>query len=235
MGGRSFHRIHGASFTAILEGTILSLQYFFMLEMEQTMRTDTIAANSSTTLTKPIDAFISYKNDDSGLFNVYLEFIIYRIRMDAESYRKTLPMVTGNEEKMILLSMAAKKEEMCDTLILFRTRGHESRSASTFDTAARSLTVDYVLDTGFKPFQSPIDAFHFAYRKEYESLTVFEKIGRLNLKAAIRILLEGAMERQRQHILHLDAMLWHINNSATPIVDTSNIENTGTKWALTLR
>ncbi len=203
--------------------------------MEPTMITDTIAANPSSTLTKPIDAFVSDKNDDISLFNVYLEFILYRIRMDAESYRKALTMVMGSEEKIVLLSMAARKEEMCDILILYRNYGREGWLASTFDTTTRSLTVDYILDTDFKPFQSLIDAFHFAYRKEYESLAVFEKIGRLNLKATIRILMEGAIEHQRRHILHLDAMLSYINNVATPTVDTSNIENTGTKWALTLR
>lgn len=178
------------------------------------MTTDTIVSIPSIPRKKPIEAIISDNNDDIDLFSVYLEFIIYRIKTDIESYRQALVAVPGNEVKLVLSSMATKKESMHDALIAYRTYDRNDMFTLAFDTSDQYATVDFILDTYFKPFQSVIDAFHFAYRKEYENLKLFENVGRSSrLNAAIRTLLESAVEHQRRHILHLDALFAEIVNA----------------------
>jgi hypothetical protein len=175
---------------------------------------DTIVANPSINLNTPIEVYISDNNDDIELFNVYLEFIIYRIKADIESYYQALAAAPDHEVKHVLSTMITKKEDMHDALISYRPFNHNAWFALAFDTTVRYPSVDLIPDTHFEPFQCAINAFHFAYRKEYESLKLFESVGRLSrLDADIRTLLESATEHQCRHILHLDAMFANILNA----------------------
>jgi hypothetical protein len=155
----------------------------------------------------PIDACYFSDSDGVDLFNIYLEFILYWTRSDAESYRNAAAMVMDREGKELLLSMAGLKTEMFRAFSAYHSDGKKDWFASAFGGVAPRSTSSYMLDNDFKPIQRLRDVFNFAYRKEYQGLATFEKLSRADKDPIIRSLLENAAGRQRQHILYLDTRL----------------------------
>lgn len=195
------------------------------------MITDTIVADPKNAVKKPIKAFLSNANDGSSLYNVYLEFIIYWTGADVENYSTALLTATGLDAKDLLYVMFRRKREMIHAFDVYRVNGKQVWSESAFGTGIRSSEDNHI---DFTSIRCLMDAFHFAYRKEYESLALFEKVGRSNLDTTIRALLENAAEHQRRHILHLDDRLSCVNNYAVPAIGWLNTESKGGQWDSTI-
>lgn len=199
-------------------------------------RTDTHPEKTSEKHNRPIDAFIISGNDYGGLFNIYLEFVLYWIRSDIESYRNTFMMVTGYEEKEILLEMVSRKTEMFDAFKAYRSEdGHKDWFESTLRENKQKSTSDYMLDNDSEPIQNLIDAIQYVYQRESQTLGIFEKVNQSNLEKEIHALLENAIERQRRHILYLDSRLSGITQFSEPVVKKFTSESTGVQWALISR
>ena len=194
------------------------------------MITDTIVADPKDAVKKPIEAFLSNANDGSSLYNVYLEFILYWTSSDVESYHNALMTVAGRKEKNFLQCMATRKREMVRTFSVRRVNGEKTWFESTVGGNTRSSEDYSIRDDDFEPIRSLIDAFHFTYQKEYESLKLFEKVSGSNLEAAIRTLLESAAEHQRHHILYLDTMLSRVQEVALPAIIYSTQEARVRRW-----
>ncbi len=140
--------------------------------------------------------------------NIFLEFISCRFRNDSENYTRAASFVHDLVGRETLLSLAEKKAEMLRFCILNRGHGCDDRFEYSFDSALRSSLVDFVMDTNFKMINCRYDAFLFAYRKEYESLAVFEKIQLLADNGTVLTFLETVIAHQQRCIILLDDKLY---------------------------
>ena len=192
--------------------------------------TDTLVAERPNTPGNLIEAY--YLDDGEGIsfFNVYLEFILFWIKTDAKSYRNASMMATTREEKELLMSMVFRKAVMFDIFSAHRTNGHKDWFESAF--GDKTSDSEFVLENDFISLQGLKDIFHFAYRKEYESLAIFENVNHSDLESAIHILLESAAEHQRQHIMYLDSRVFDKAQMAEPAYHNFNTETAEKQWAL---
>jgi hypothetical protein len=176
--------------------------------MEVSMFMDTVAAKEAGMRNKPMDSFCVTDNNSGNLFDIYLEFILFWIQSEGESYQNASTIARGWEEKEIFSSMAAMKIEMFNALNADRADGRGDWFDIAFgSTSSQSSTTSFVIDSEFNLIHNPMDAFRFAYRKEYQGLSTFEKLGRSNLEPAVCALLDKAARLQQQHIFYLDTRL----------------------------
>jgi hypothetical protein len=173
--------------------------------MEAPMFMDTVAAKETGMQNNPIDSYCVTDSEFGSFFDIYLEFILFWIKSEAESYQNAAAIAMGWEEKGILSSMAAMKMEMFEALDANRTNSRGDWSDMV--NSSRPSTTSFVIDSEFHLIHNPMDAFRFAYRKEYQSLSTFEKLKRSGLEPAICALLEKAARLQREHIIYLDTRL----------------------------
>lgn len=190
------------------------------------MITDTGIGSAQAALKRRIDTMLSDKNRDAALFNMFFDFIICRTRSDIESYLTALMPGMEVHERYILSTIVVRKKKMFHSLVRSRKYGSDETFAFEFAGARQQPIADFILDNRFKPIESLNDIFHFAYRKEFETLTIYEKIGRLIINAKIRLLVEHAIEQQRGQIMYLDELLPNAKTgtrSATRCVPAENI------------
>ena len=161
----------------------------------------------STTQQEPFDALYLDNGHKASQFDMYLEFILYWTKTDVENYRTAIMMIDDRNDKEILVPMVGRKMDMFNILSTHRSNKRKELFESAFGDAIKMSVGGFMIDTDIKPIKSRIDAFHFAYKKEYQGLHAFEKIGRWQFESPIRILLETAIEHQRQHILYLDSRI----------------------------
>ncbi len=191
---------------------------------------------TSPNLTKPIDAVCIIDSDYDGLFGVYLEFVLYWIKSDAQCYRNMVMMLTGREEKWLLSSLVVKKMEMFDVFKESRGKEYKEWFEPAFIGNSQSGNGHGMTDFASHPIHSVEDAFYFAYRKEYQGLALFEKISRSDLGSDIRDLMESAAERQRQLILFLDEKLTFVRRQAERMRYSFSLPgSTVNQWALMYR
>jgi hypothetical protein len=166
--------------------------------------------------------------DRAGYFKIYVEFIAYLIKRDAESYRNASMMTTVREEKELLVSMVFKKMEMLEAFSVYFLEGNIERLETALGNTASPT--DFLVENNFESFRGLNDVFHFAYRKEYCSLNSFEMVNRPNLDFALKSLLDRAAAYQRQTILYLDSRLYGTTRCIEPVnheVVGNDIENRG--------
>jgi hypothetical protein len=171
------------------------------------MTTDTIITHPKHTIKKPVETFDSFNDYDTNIFSIYLEFIIYLVKIDIQCYRTVFLATTDRMERDLLLSMIVRKRQMKHTFREYRIAGQNTWFKSAFKSDAHSPGTSFV---DHNPLQGLCYTFHFAYQKEYESMSSFEKVSRSNLETDILILLQNAVEHQRRHILYLDNRLSRI-------------------------
>jgi len=142
-----------------------------------------------------------------SIFMVYFEFVVSWTRGDADSYRNAMAVVPGSREKKLFYEMIIVKQKMIGILNNYSMEKSKKWFEPLQRNTAQTSAHVFMIDSDFKPIVSLNDAFHFAYRKEYQSLSVFEKVGRSKLDAAIHTVLDCAIDIQRKHIMYLDASL----------------------------
>jgi rubrerythrin len=169
------------------------------------MFTDTISSPVSNTLTLKSDSDAT--DDRLHFLNVYLEFVYFWIQTDIESYQAAITSIPGNEEKELLSAIAERKKTRLQALIALYGENREALYESMVDTDGHSHSNNGNSNQDCQPIETMVDALHFSYSKEFQSLTVFEKVSRSNIEPAIKSLLEDAAEHQRQHIMFLDEKL----------------------------
>jgi hypothetical protein len=189
------------------------------------MIADTSTETVKLTLTRRIDTLVSDKNINASLFNMFFDFIIYRTRSDIESYLAALLPAMEPPEKYILSTIVVRKKNMFESLIRSRKFGFDETSVCEFAGASQPPIADFIVDNRFKPVECLNDIFHFAYRKEFETLTIYEKIRQLIMNVDIQFLVEHAIEQQRGQIMYLDELLPYAKTgtrSAARCVPTEN-------------
>jgi hypothetical protein len=133
------------------------------------------------------------------LFQMYVEFVLFRIWADIESYGNAARMVLGEREKMLLSRMASNKLVMHEKFM--HKRGSDSRG--WFESAfcgTPSSRVNYIKGNEGRPIVGVLDAFFYAYRKELLNLEAYEKIALVEPNPDAQNLLMQAAEIQHRHI-----------------------------------
>ena len=162
-------------------------------------------------LNGPVLALILPNNGDDFqshelyALNVYGAFICSRLRADAGSYYNASVHVAGASEKNILMTLC--NEKLADLKALDRACSGYSDSEdgkAKFETPSYT---QYILDANFDPLLDIIDVFHFAYRREYKTLELFDRLEQSAAQVMIKALLSDATRRQRATILRLDGKL----------------------------
>lgn len=180
------------------------------------------------------ETYPSETDNNYHIFGTFLEFILYLIGTDVESYRHVFMTVTGHKEKDLMQFMIDRKTEMIRTFIVHRKDSHKVWFESAFGNHTCSSEDHTFPANEDEAFRNLVEVFHFAYKKEYKSLRLFEKVIESNLDAGVRTLMESAVEHQCRHIMSLDTRFSCLNDIVVPEDNLSNPENTNGQCALTI-
>ncbi len=161
------------------------------------------------TINKPVSALLFPNLETQEEFrrrtalNAYAAFVCSRLKADAACYRNASFFVAGNREKESLATLC--NEKIADIRALDHICPQPTDIAEEhFETQSYA---QYILDVDFELLLDLSAVFHFAYRREYKTLDILERLEKSADQSEPKGILSDAIRRQRQSILRLDAKI----------------------------
>jgi rubrerythrin len=152
-------------------------------------------------------------NGEEEILEAYLAFAYYHSRSNAEKYENAAANSRLGEQRTLFSQLACRKRE-----VVHRLKINRSDAALLFEMEKKSpgfpeegSAIDFEVD----PLFTLNNAFDFAYRREYKTLAMYEKLAKAVYISSVRILFDYLVESQMEHIRYLDTQVAVANTGST--------------------
>jgi rubrerythrin len=152
-------------------------------------------------------------NGEEEILEAYLAFAYYHTLNNAEKYENAAANSRLDEQKTLFSQLACRKRE-----VAHRLKSNRSDAALLFEREKKHPNFPQEgaeIDSEVDPLFTLNNAFDFAYRREYKTLAVYEKLAKAVHIPSVRVLFDYLMESQVEHIRYLDTQVAVANTRPT--------------------
>ena len=152
-------------------------------------------------------------NGEEEILEAYLAFAYNLTLNNAEKYETAAANSGLDEQKTLFSQLACRKREVAHRLKINR-----SDAALLFEMEKKHPPFPQAvtaIDLEVDPLFTLNNVFDFAYRREYKTLAVYEKLAKAVLIPSVRILFDYLVESQMEHIRYLDSQVAVANTGST--------------------